>query len=259
MKKVLTERPRVRGTISYHQIRSRQKNIDFDCLPTYEGMRRPYGWETKEFSDLINPLIRFLWSCRGRKWDDVWSEICEQLSDNTVDSHLKDHVRMEVSNDVVLEDGKVFSLYKYYRGFREVDGLYVHPETGILCGAEKRRAKWKKDNNIVYNDGIAYDLGEDDVLRPTIRKYRDKDIPYSRKLIGFETEAVYVRGYWYWVVFDTVPPPSYRRNADHLPPLLINHICKDFVTGKEVREGRYRAGIRQMNRSDLRRHGLVNG
>lgn len=253
MRKVLTERPRVGSSYTYHDVRARLNVTDPDDLPSHQGMRRPHI-ERKNFSDLLGPLRRFLWSSIGRPWNDVWSEICMHLSDNTVDSHLKDHVRWEIETETVCVDDVVYSRSRW-NGLIIPDGLYVDPRTGLVCGDAPKRSVWKPDieQTLVTLDDIVYIKGDDDVLRP--RSYSHKDnAHYSRKIIGFEREAVYVAGFWYWVVFASVPLPS--RTQDGLRVLIFPQI--DFVTSKTVREGRYRAAKLQMAARDLRRHGLTN-
>jgi hypothetical protein len=256
MRKVLIERPRIGHSRRYHDIRARQNRTEFEDMPSCEGMRRPHR-DRKEFSDLLGPLRSYLWSCRGRHWDDVWSEISAQLSNNTVDSHLKHiHVPQFIEIHTELVDGKVYSRNRrrFHSSHEIIDGLYVHPVTGLVCGEIATLVKKPK---AFFLDDIAYDKGEDGVLRPKNwfnRRYTSTK--YSRKIIGFEREAVYVNGFWYWVIFASVPAPSVDNSV--VPSRVINHTCTDFVTGALVREGRYRADKRQMGALDLRRHGLVN-
>jgi hypothetical protein len=265
MKKVLTERPRRGHGRCYHDIRASVTRLDYDDLPSKEGIQRCYGWsERKEFSDLLGPLKRFLWSCRGRRWDEVWSEICGQLSNNTTGAHLKGHVMSEVEIHTYLdEEGAVRCRGRYIFGSRIVSGLYVHPVTGLLCGNEKKRASYRGAREPYYmQDGIGYRKGDDGVLRPRSSwPYRHRygnGVPvYSRKIIGAEREAVYIGGFWYWVIFATVPAPDVTV-AENGEKRTVNYVRTDFVTGETVRQGRYRADKRQMGAPDLRRHGLIN-
>lgn len=262
MKKVLTERPRAGHDRCYHEVRAKENRGDPDDLPRNRGMRAPYmtGYDlAKEFTDLLGPLKRFMWSCIGRRWDDVWSEICGQLSNNTVDAHLRDHVRREIDVDTVLIGGEVFYRSRF-NGYQTPGGLFVHPTTGIVCGEPSRRAAWKDTRPLVTRDGIRYRAGEDGVLYPPgetwQRHWNRWFTPKPRKLIGFEREAVQVDGIWYWVVFASVPPVSQMLTPNGYRP--VHHVCRDFVTGIDVNVGRYRADKKQMAGRDLRRHGLKN-
>lgn len=261
MRKVLIERPRFGHHRCYHDIRARQNRADLDDLPAKEGMRRPYGEDRKEFSDLLGPLRRFLWSCRGRRWDDVWSEICAQLSNNTVDSHLISHVRQMIVTNTTMIDGVICERGRFF-GFQEITGLYVHPVTGLVCGdmAEPR----KKSVKPIIVDGIAYDKGADNVLRARSgwMRWRNRSSsqakPYSRLIIGQENEAVYVDGFWYWVIFASVPPPTEIPTSTG--SYLVHHEGRDFITGQVVVKpgSKYRADKRQMSSADMRRHNLTN-
>ena len=48
---------------------------------------------TKSFSDHVMPLKRYLFSQRGGKWDDVFSEVCARLdTGSTVKMHVHEHI-----------------------------------------------------------------------------------------------------------------------------------------------------------------------
>ena len=90
MAKVVTERPR-RGHRNQSKkttgraIRHYDPNKDYDepvRLPV--SRRRQYGWESKEFSDLIGPLRRYLRSCIGRPWSKVHSELSQKLDRRSI-------------------------------------------------------------------------------------------------------------------------------------------------------------------------------
>lgn len=153
MNKVITECYRVGDKTKYSRIRSRLKardrNTDIVQESDDEGcdsdkkisggkellpMRSPYkrmGRGGKEFGENLGPLKKFLGSQVGKKWDDVWSEICQNLkSGKTIDDHVKEHIRWEVAIDTYMEDGTVF---KKPSGLSIYQGkLYVHPVSGVL-------------------------------------------------------------------------------------------------------------------------------
>lgn len=83
MAKIVTERPR-RGhrneskKTTGRRIRLFDPDWEYDeptRLPVARG--RQYGYEAKEFSDLINPLKRYLRSCVGKPWRKVHSELSQ--------------------------------------------------------------------------------------------------------------------------------------------------------------------------------------
>lgn len=148
MAKVVTERPR-RG----HGNRSRKttgrsmrlydSNCDYDeptRLPI--ARRRQYGYDCKELSDLIGPLRRYLRSCVGRPWTNVHSEMSCKLDRRSVSgSHIWDHVRWEIETDCYIGEDRLAYPSRRMYGLRDtpIDGLYVHPKTGLI----REQRPWK--------------------------------------------------------------------------------------------------------------------
>src|SRR5262245_47796132 len=99
MAKVVTERPR-RG----HQNKSKKTtglaircydpDFDYDEPTRLPAARfRQYGYNAKEFSDLINPLKRYLRSCIGQSWKRVHSELSRKLDRRSLSGlHIWSHV-----------------------------------------------------------------------------------------------------------------------------------------------------------------------
>lgn len=147
MSKVVIERPR-----SGHQLPSGKTGLrirDYDPEREYENMpNRVSGSRSKHvrttgrkyFSDLLSPLRRYLRSNVGRPWNKVWSEMKQSLDSRKVTGqHIFDHVKSEVeTNCYEGADGKVYSPYRGYGEHRPVEGLYVHPRTGLLCWKQPR-------------------------------------------------------------------------------------------------------------------------
>jgi hypothetical protein len=145
MDKVIVERPR-RGSCQRHDAKGHRKRRDrgpLDEAPCRESTapNRRHGYDGKEQTDLLGPLRRFLEKRLGRRWDDVFAEVCARTSArNAVQSHLRDHVLRMVEFNVVFQDGRPayrtrsHNPYLSRQGFLLFPGcLYVHPETGILC------------------------------------------------------------------------------------------------------------------------------
>ena len=263
MQKVLTERPRYGSRRGYDEVRHRENRGDPGDLPAYQGMRRPYishhGSDAKEFSDLLGPLKRFLASCTGRPWDDVWSEICQQVDDtSTTGRHLREHVGWEVER----EPDAVARIEAGGQSSRSNALLYVDSHGILRRVTGHRRAKW--NDGRVQLDGISY-LADGDLLVEEasrwehVRDGRARDLARRVFLHGVR-EAVRLDGTWYWVVFATVPPPYRGPVTDGKPwsTRPITRECTDFVTRAAVRQGVYRADKRQMASRDLVRHGLRN-
>ena len=102
----------------------------------------------KSFNENRRPLFQFLKKSVGRPWNDVYSEIRENLNPNkTTDLDVLDHVSWEVTHDVVMVDGVPFTYYGY-GGKKVVSGLYVNPITGLLCNQERKKFTYKKTEEI---------------------------------------------------------------------------------------------------------------
>jgi hypothetical protein len=146
MAKVVTERPR-RGhgnkskKTTGRPIRLYDPDFDYDepnRLPVARD--RQYGYNAKVFSDLINPLKRYLRSCVGQSWKKVHSELSRKLDRRSLSGrHIWNHLLAEIEIDCYLgHDRRVYSNNrKYSLGEYPVRGLYVHPKTGVI--REQRR------------------------------------------------------------------------------------------------------------------------
>jgi hypothetical protein len=146
MAQVVTERPR-RGhrnqskKTTGRRIRRYDPDREYDettRLPIARG--RQYGYDAKEFSDLINPLRRYLRSCIGKPWNKVHSELSQKLDRRSLTgSHIWDHVMWEIETDCYMgQDRLAYSSKRTYRLSEiPIDGLYVHPKTGLI--REQRR------------------------------------------------------------------------------------------------------------------------
>lgn len=103
-------------------------------------------WDHKEFGDHVQPLRRYVLSCVGRKWDDVYSEIRKQIPKGTVvNDHVYTHLFQYVALNVRMIDGKPhesedksrFGLMPVYQD------TYVDPNTGLLCKNKDKNARYR--------------------------------------------------------------------------------------------------------------------
>src|SRR5881394_3128989 len=146
MSRVVTEAPRRGSSCRSKKTGRRLHRAEFDADDhgsTRHKVSRhgQYGWEGKEFSDLLGPLRRYLAKQVGRPWDDVYSEMARHLDKRTVSGlHIWDHVESEVVRHTQLIDGHVWCTPRYGCHYRLDDDhrygrkvLYVHPGTGLLC------------------------------------------------------------------------------------------------------------------------------
>lgn len=240
MFKVVVERPRRGSRNSYGNIRhATNRARDLEDLPAKEGMQRPYRQhgDWKDLNENLSPLKRYLYKQVGRKWDDVYSDICEHINSNsTVQKHVLDHVFDYVTKHVFIQDGKVYENRRFWRGLYEADGLYVHPETGILLDGTQPRKRYKPK------------------VDPDV--YQINGIEYRR-----------VNGCWFETIYEALPEPfevtRYREDGEP-HKYTVRQRKFDVVKKAHVQYDRwarithYAASKRQLSGKELRRLGLVN-
>jgi len=154
MKKVVVERPRGQSYVPNRKFGARLRYIpghDYEEQPKRVGISasyRDYGYSAKWLTDVLGPLKRFLNKNVGRPWNDVYSEMCASLDKRkATGKHIFDHAMdMVETNCFMGSNGKL--CYLGWGGEeREVDDLYVHPQTGLLCRAlppNKRELKRRR-------------------------------------------------------------------------------------------------------------------
>ena len=177
MSKVVTEAPRRGHENPSRKWGRRLGKHEYD-LDDHGPSRAPiarhhqYGWEAKEFSDVIGPLRRYLRKQVGRPWNKVWSEITSTLDSRSLTGrHIFTHVWQEVARDVSIgADGRIYEVQPW-AGERLVDGLFVHPNTGLLAFTRQRGWRYKggpfvKAREAVRTFGLPSETAAD------IRRYR---------------------------------------------------------------------------------------
>lgn len=104
------------------------------------GLKR-HAWENaayvKSLNENLAPLVRFIQRRVGRRWDDVFSEICAGLdTGSTVKMHVRQHLRDFVLFGIsygrfgeLLHEGHKLSPDRRNAAWPE---FYVDPEDGVL-------------------------------------------------------------------------------------------------------------------------------
>jgi hypothetical protein len=155
LNKVLTEQPRRGSDARNLKTRARFKSYDEAREDRYSlpktgkmvmGNRElgPHD-ESKDFTDKLGPLKRWLNSQVGRNWDRVYSEI-KQAFPNTnkqnhhlLDTHLMGYINRNATVEKSKKGRRVFSA-DGYAGRRELwpGEIYVDPETHVLMTYRRR-------------------------------------------------------------------------------------------------------------------------
>jgi len=108
---------------------------DYDSGPRRASSRRHEKW----LNENLAPLRRYLMRQVGRPWDKVYGEIRQTIDTRSaIGLHVLQHLEDYVATDAFLEDGVVCE-WRWRGGAVPVDGLYVHPKTGLLRFAKRRK------------------------------------------------------------------------------------------------------------------------
>lgn len=156
MKHVVVDRPRTGGDGGKSKPPKGSKK-QFNKTPLEEqpkfqssSRKRVYGYNCKELSDHLGPLRRWLRSQVGRNWDDVWSEICENLSVHDVMTrHVREHAEYYVQKNCTIdEEGDVCDSkgLKLIGDWRSRD-FYVDPCDNTLK-VVKSMPRWRPKKRI---------------------------------------------------------------------------------------------------------------
>jgi hypothetical protein len=136
MFKVVVERPRWGASHAPPVKLKKDRDPDrkFIGLKRHVKEHAPYY---KALNENLAPLVRFIRKQVGRRWDDVFSEICAHLDTGStvkmhVRTHLKDFVMIKISrgrNGELLHDGRIIEAGGRNRFWPE---FYVDPDDGLL-------------------------------------------------------------------------------------------------------------------------------
>jgi len=227
---------------------------EVDDLPTRESMRRPYlkahGRSMKESNEKFGPLYRYLLKQVGRSWASVYSELRTRFDGRSPTTYRPlEKIRSWVATaDLFVEDGVVLEASQWKLPAPPT-GLYVHPESGILCSAGQLRY-WQVP-----------------------RRLRREDVRAARKAARLR-QLQKLDGRWYFIDY---APVTYPRTvcvwlAREDGTLYMSEyedpdtVCRDILTGREFTKQfialhqthtLYAKAKRQLSRRELERHGLL--
>ena len=269
MAKVIVERPRkIDGwETPKGRIANRGKgHQDYEDLPYREGMKKQKGG-TKILNENLAPLQRFIQSRVGLPWNQVYSEICENLKTNTaVQKHVRDHVGWMVTTKTFIgADGKLYGCGS--NGSEHVIGesswypdFFVDPK-GILRFQKKRsRSEWRKKRE---DDVLARRRDGPDGLT---QYHKLSGIWYEVKLSSFTlTEKVYPQTASFPSGKTLVAFDPYGREHSMFPAIItLSPIYVDKSVEREVfklygRKDVFAVNKKQLSSKELKKAGLING
>lgn len=187
LNKLLCERERYGSTKGFAETRHAKKqnlSIDGEEIGGRQGIKKRYGYETKSFSENLNPLFGAIRKAVGRKWDKFYSELCVTFDKRSV---INQHILLHLENyieykNVYVEDGELWvkSSYSLPTKIRGSSVQYfVDPRDGIIklnkfycsykaqsrqrtakAAAEKKKSEFFVGTGLVLRkiDGVWYEF-----------------------------------------------------------------------------------------------------
>ncbi len=249
MHKVIVERPR-RGM----RMRKRfsRPGVDLESLPFRSGINRTFEGTggTKSLNENLAPLRRYLVRQVGRRWDNVYSEICEYLDvNNTVKQHVRDHVEDLIlvqtvrDSDGIIRDMNSWTKLDVYWS----QEVFVDPNTGIIRRSDSLRSWREARENHWYWRGN--------------RKRSRKETQSDSRVIDSDGELHNLGGIWYQIEFENPSETDFRKTGleagegfTHERPLVYDQLERKLVSSRR----RYANSKRQLSRAELRKYDLVN-
>ena len=226
IQKVITEHERYGSSAPNRKagMKIRPSDVwDDDDQPKRLSRAQLYGGREKGFTDVLNPLRRYLRKNVGRPWNKVYSEIREHLDDRSImGQHPFEHLSLEVDIHAVLDGGVVYAARRY-AGRGPVTGLYVHPRTGLLCWAPRRN--YRKER-------LAREAG--------VETTSCSDLEHG--------ELHQARRIWFRAEYERAEPPA-KQAAEGAP---------DWLWFREGSSYFRRTSKRQCGTKELRANALVN-
>lgn len=216
-----------------------QKDCDWDRK--FIGLKRHVYEQarySKSLSENLAPLVRYLRKQRGRRWDDVYSEICAGLDTAStvkmhVRAHLEDYVLIRIStgrNGELLDGGR--EIGREQRGYWCLHEFYVDPDDGIL---KDRAAFWKARGHEISLRRFSWNRGQPFKTSPDLR--------------WIENTRLLLRQYGVWFLFQLDVRP--KLDDVDLLAILQGRLWNEHCDWNVIT-------YQQLSKRELKRHGLAN-
>lgn len=133
-------------------IQKASRTTDYEGLPKFETNRLIRGKNSHYGCRNYNVIYKYIASQVGRKWNDIYSDICYNMN---VDTHLRGYIQRVVAINVWIDEkGLPHNEERtFYKHSPIYENFYVHPITGILTKTPIfPRKKKKQENTNFYRD-----------------------------------------------------------------------------------------------------------
>lgn len=241
MFKIIVERPRSGRSWARPFKLRHEKDLDRKHAGLKRSVLQQRG-HTKNLNENLAPLRRYLHKQKGRKWNDVFSEICARLdTGSTVKMHVREHIEDFVMLRISIDaNGRWLGVRGGWRQPNTPDewwpDLYVDPHDNIIkeTNGLLKKLRLKKKRYVWHN-------------RQT--QQRPDLIRFTNKTKGF----VNLNRCWFSFVLSCDP-----KTRD---PLISEH-----AVHRDIESGAWRNHLnwsvleqKQLSKKQLKQFGLVNG
>lgn len=257
MQKVIGDTRRPGGHCKFPKHR-RTEVRDIEELPGRQSMRAAHrDWSRSKGDKAYRsaPIRRWLNAQVGRPWDKVQSELLSHMTRETCVEHgARSALEWYVETSVAIcEDGVPMSRNAHYGQHAVIEGLYVHPVTGLLSRYQRPSVNWKK----------------------TRQETRARELAEKRRDVGHNRWLVKHADNWFIVELAAVPEVTYeldrlgcqvRRDEDVITDALLRadvtsphsyrrmeYERRDLYGNKDL----YATSAKQANHQELKRYGLI--
>lgn len=236
MFKVIVERPRwgSRHAPAAKLKRRTDRGRKFIGLKRHAQESAAY---TKSLNENLAPLRRYLHKQRGRVWDDVFSEICQQLdTGSTVKMHIREHLEDFIMVSIHVDANGRWLGQGRFGGVHPLSDwwpdLYVDPFDGRVKETAGLRQRLGIERRSRYQWQAPYPQG-----------------PFEDFRLLAPTHVLMMRsGIWFELRLTRDP----RFSDAHLRHQLIEQSWRDQPGGWEV------CSMKQLSKKQLKAHGLTN-
>lgn len=170
----------------------------------------------------LGPVKLWLRQQAGRSWDAVYSELCAAFNkkDGAQAYALTRALNQVEMHNLFFDESGQARVRSAYGGDWGVDGLYVHPQTRVLCYQELER-----------------------MSNARRRAQREASQPLTKVQVSPTLQLRELDGLWYWVELARITAPVYVQTPDRVlsdgtvlagyPVLDRSSVCRDILTCRE--------------------------